>query len=246
MIKSKVSKQKTIKTIDKTLAWTKRIRNSSIYSQDNDTKEDSINSYGSNKIKSVSNRSKNKIIYNSKKASQKSINCIKGRNYKSAKRKNESVKNKARSATNLSKKMIWQGRRFAIRVSKKSIQGTKKIIHASISSIKGILNGLKSLVAILSAGGFLAVAVIVIICLIGLLVSSIYGIFFSSEKVGSIPMSNVVKEINNEMVDKIKQIQNTNMHDDYKLESDRAEWKEIISIYSAKVSKGTNEQELLT
>lgn len=246
MIKSKVSKQKTIKTIDKTLAWTKRIKNSSIYSQDNDTKEDNINSYGSNKIKSVSNRSKNKIIYNSKKASQKSINCIKGRNYKSTKRTNESVKNKARSATNLSKKMILQGRKFAIKVSKRSIQGTKKIIYASISSIKGILRGLKSLVAILSAGGFLAIAVIVIICLIGLLAGSIYGIFFSSEKVGSIPMSNVVKEINNEMVDKIKQIQNTNMHDDYKLESNRAEWKEIISIYSAKISKGNNEQELLT
>jgi len=59
-------------------------------------------------------------------------------------------------------------------------------------------------------------------------------------------MSDVVKEINKEMADKIQNIQDTNIYDDYVLEADRAEWKEVLAIYTAKITNGNNETEVIT
>ncbi len=142
--------------------------------------------------------------------------------------------------------MILQGRKLAIKVSKRSIQGTKKIVNVTISFVKGILSGLKSLVGILSAGGFLAMIVIVIICLIGLLVSSIYGIFFSSENVkNNIKMSDCIIELNKEMDNRIKTIEEMNPHDEIIITSKKAEWRDILSIYAVKISDGDNKQDVM-
>ncbi len=234
MIKSKDSKSRTIKVLDRTIVRVGRTEAFLTYSQNKNAKENNINNYGNEKIEHISKQSASHLIYDSKKVTKKSIDSM------------ENTRNIAKDITKINKKMVLQGRNFAIKALKNSIYGTKRIVHGIISSIKSIIIGLKSLIGVLSAGGVLAVVVIVVICLVGLLVGSIYGIFFSSEKVNTIPMNDVVKEINNEMLDKIKYIQNTNIHDDYKLESDRAEWKDVISIYSAKISKGINEQEVLT
>ena len=48
------------------------------------------------------------------------------------------------------------------------------------------------------------------------------------------------------MTDKIINLQQTNKHDDYKLISNRAEWKEVFALYVAKISNGNNTNELIT
>lgn len=59
-------------------------------------------------------------------------------------------------------------------------------------------------------------------------------------------MSSVISEINNEFVGKITYIQNNTTHDEYDITSNRAEWKDILAIYSAKVSNGKDDVELMT
>ena len=59
-------------------------------------------------------------------------------------------------------------------------------------------------------------------------------------------MSSVISEINNEFVGKITYIQNNTAHDEYDINSNRAEWKDILAIYSAKVSNGKDDVELMT
>lgn len=48
------------------------------------------------------------------------------------------------------------------------------------------------------------------------------------------------------MAEKIQNIQDTNVHDDYVLKTDRAEWKEILAIYTAKITNGDNKTEVIT
>lgn len=48
------------------------------------------------------------------------------------------------------------------------------------------------------------------------------------------------------MSDKIINIQQTNRHDDYKIISNRAEWKEVLALYVAKISNGNNTNEVIT
>lgn len=53
----------------------------------------------------------------------------------------------------------------------------KKAAQATATAVKAILAGAKALIAALAAGGWVAVVVLVVICLIGLIVSSPFGIF---------------------------------------------------------------------
>ena len=90
--------------------------------------------------------------------------------------------------------------------------------------------------------------VIIVICLVGLLVSSIFGIFFSSEKTSSnsITMKDVIAECNQEFSDKLQTIQDQNPHDDYVLDGSMASWKDVLTIYTVKQANGIDGQEVIT
>lgn len=126
-------------------------------------------------------------------------------------------------------------------IVKVSIKGIKETIRITIEIIKALIEALKSLIGAIVSGGWVSVIIIVVIALIGIICSSVYGIFFSSEKENEIKMSSIVKEINGNLADRITEIQNINSYDEYRIKSNRAEWKEILAIYSVKNSKDNNE-----
>lgn len=59
-------------------------------------------------------------------------------------------------------------------------------------------------------------------------------------------MSSVISEINNEFMTKITDIQKNTPHDEYDINSDRANWKDVLSVYAVKVSSGKDNVELMT
>lgn len=274
-IKTKDMKPRTVKTIDKAVAWTERVKDPIVYANEKakDATDGQVNviDYGEDKIKYVSNRAKDEAIYASKKAGnytkEKTINyakkkyqkhkLIKGKNkdikgtvqktQKGIKTANRTVKNAekaAKEAAKASKRALEQGRKLAIKTAK----GVKIAVKATISAIKAIIAGVKSLIGMLAAGGAAAVVAIVIICLVGLLVTSIFGIFFSSEKTSKngITMKDVVAECNKEFGDKLETIQKQNPHDEYILEGNMSSWRDVLLIYTVKQSNGTNKQEVIT
>ena len=89
------------------------------------------------------------------------------------------------------------------------------------------------------AGGWVAVIIVIVICLIGLLCSSVFGIFMSGEKTSTnaITMNEVVAECNKEFSEKLQSIQDSKPHDDYVLEGSMAKWKDVLLIYTVKQSK---------
>ena len=131
----------------------------------------------------------------------------------------------------------------SIKVATKSI---KAAIQFSIKILKGIIAAIKSLISAIIAGGWIVVVAIIVIAVISILCSSIYGIFFSSEKENGTQMSEVVKEINIDLANRIKQIQNSNSYDEYKIESTRADWKDILAVYTVDTTKGNNEEDIMT
>ena len=278
-IKTKDMKPKSIKTMDKAVAWTERIKNPIAYvnkkTKDISTGQENIIDYGEDKIKYTTNRIKDELVYASKKTinytknktinyakkkyQQKKLiknkpNDIKGKSektrktVKSAERTIKNTEKAAKEGVKASKIIVEQGRKLAIEGTKKAIKGTKVAIKIMISAIKGMIASAKSLVGMLAAGGSLAIIAIIIICMIGLLVTSIFGIFFSSDKSSgnAILMSDCVAELNTELDNRIKTIKNNNPHDEVVIHSNRAEWKDILSVYSVKVNKGTNEEEVMT
>ena len=115
----------------------------------------------------------------------------------------------------------------------------KLAIKATTSSIKAIIAGSKTLISALIAGGWIAVIIIIICCLIGLFCNSVFGIFLSNEDVekNNITINDVVRELNNEVSIKISNIQQSTRYDECIITSNQAEWKIILSIYIAPFPK---------
>lgn len=162
---------------------------------------------------------------------------------------NKGIKN-SKSTYKVAKKSIdnsKRGLKLAKETARKTAQSIKAAVKATISAIKGIIAGTKALIAAIVAGGWVAVVIIIILTMVGLLFGSIFGIFFSSESSGSgRTMNSVVMELNTELANKIIEIQNKETYDDYEIINNRAEWKDILALYVAKVSNGSNEADVVT
>ena len=124
----------------------------------------------------------------------------------------------------------------------------KKTTKASVSAIKMIIAGTRALIAVLIGGGWIFLTVIIIICMIALLLSSVFGIFFSGEDSGTgMTMQSVVSSINENYENELSTIKENNPHDVLEMKGSRAVWKEVLAVYSVKVNTDPNNpQEVVT
>ena len=272
-IKKKEKIKGTIKTLDKGKIATDKAKSNIVSIKERgensygNTNENNANEYAVNRLSAggklaVYNSNKiktrgNEAVRDTKDNFIKTKNKIKTIKSKLTEKKNiKEVKKKIKTSKKIVKdtpkvvkqtvKTTERAKMLAVKTAKTTYKGIKTAFKATVSMVKGIIAGTKALISLLLAGGWVAIIIVVIICLIGLICTSWLGIFFSSESTGTVPMSSVVKEINKEMADRIVEIQNSNIHDDYKIESDRAEWKDVLAIYTAKVTKGNNSADVIT
>jgi len=118
----------------------------------------------------------------------------------------------------------------------------KTAAKAMAAAIKAIIAVAKGLTALIAAGGWIAVVVILVICLAGLLLGSAFGIFYSNESPGgNTPvMTEVVSQLNNEFSARIQWIQDENPHDTLDLSGSdsisTSHWREILAVYAVKVA----------
>lgn len=277
-IKVKDIAKKGVKTINKAVVQTERFKDNIVRTKEKaeETVSNDINSneYASNKIKFATNRAFDESVNQFNKQGQKSFMKTK-ENYQKSKAKIKQLKKKikdkrkvkstvkntktviktskevAKKTEKTAKETIKASKRamqIAKETAKRTAQGVKVAIKTTISAIKTIIAGTKALVAAIVAGGWVAVIVIIVICLVALMCSSIFGIFFSSQKTSanSITMNTVVAECNQEFSDKLQSIQDSNPHDDYVLEGSMASWKDVLTVYTIKQSNGVNQQDVMT
>lgn len=132
--------------------------------------------------------------------------------------------------------------------AKAAVTTAKAAVKATIAAIKAIIAGIKALVAAIVAGGWVAVVVIIIICLIALILGSVFGIFFSGEDSGTgMSMQTVVQEINTEYEAKLDETKASVSYDVLEMSGSRAVWKDVLAVYSVKVNTDPdNPQEVAT
>ena len=277
-IKVKDIAKKGVKTINKAVVQTERFKDNIVRTKEKaeETVSNDINSdeYASNKIKFATDRAFDESVNQFNKQGQKSFMKTK-ENYQKSNAKIKQLKKKikdkrkvkstvkntktaiktskevAKKTEKTAKETIKASKRatqIAKETAKRTAQGVKVAIKTTISAIKTIIAGTKALVAAIVAGGWVAVIVIIVICLVALMCSSIFGIFFSSQKTSanSITMNTVVAECNQEFSDKLQSIQDSNPHDDYVLEGSMASWKDVLTVYTIKQSNGVNQQDVMT
>lgn len=277
-IKVRDIKDKGVKTINKAVVQTERFKDTIVRTkekaEETASSDTNANEYASNKISFATNRAVDESVYQFNKQGQKSLMKTK-ENYQKSKIKIKAFKNKLQAKKNAkntiknsktaiktskqvakntqkvakeSVKASQRAAKLARETAKRTAQGIKVAVKATISAVKAIIAGTKALISAIIAGGWVAVVVIIVICLVGLLVSSIFGIFFSSEKTSpnAITMKDVIAECNQEFSDKLQTIQDQNPHDDYVLDGSMASWKDVLTIYTVKQANGITGQEVIT
>lgn len=167
---------------------------------------------------------------------------------KAAIKTTEQTAKAAKAAAKTSVKTAQKAAQAAKATAKATAHAVKVAVKATLAAIKAIIAGTKALIAAVIAGGWIAVAVILIICLIGLLVGSVFGIFFSGEDSGNgMTMQTVVREINADYDSRLDEIIDGTSHDVLEMSGSRAVWKEVLAVYSVKTTTDPdNPQEVAT
>ena len=167
---------------------------------------------------------------------------------KAAIKTTEQTAKATKAAAKTSVKTAQKAAQAAKATAKATAHAIKVAVKATLAAIKAIIAGTKALIAAIMAGGWIAVAVILIICLIGLLVGSVFGIFFSGEDSGNgMTMQTVVREINADYDSRLDEIINGTSHNVLEMSGSRAVWKEVLAVYSVKTTTDPdNPQEVAT
>lgn len=182
-----------------------------------------------------------------KKAKTKPVSKdIKGAD-KTIKTVNHSVNQTVKSSSDTARKSYISSKQSA-KTTKKSAEAAKKGFEKSAKTmkeaakhtkkiVKGIIEGVKAVVNAIIAGGWLSVVIIILLCLVGALASSFYGIFFSTETSESgMNISTVIQEINADYDNKIDEFKVSGNYDSIEINGSKANWKDVLSIYAVKTT----------
>lgn len=125
----------------------------------------------------------------------------------------------------------------------KAAQATaQKASQAAGRALRAILSAARSLAAAMMAGGSTVLSMVLVICLIGLLIASPFGIFFSGEDSGTgYTMPDAVSMLNSEFSARIEQIKAENPYDE--LDMDNAgsaamisNWRDVLAVYAVRTT----------
>ncbi len=192
-----------------------------------------------------------------KKANTKPV-CkdIKGAD-KTIKTVNHSVNQTVKLSSDTARKSYISSKQTA-KTTKKSAEAAKRGFEKSAKTmkeaakhtkkiVKGIIEGAKAVVNAIIAGGWVSAIVIIILCLVGALAGSFYGIFFSTETSETgMNISSVIQDINADYDNRIDELKSDD-YDRIEINGSKANWKDVLSIYAVKTTTDSdNPMEIAT
>ncbi len=117
----------------------------------------------------------------------------------------------------------------------------KKAAARAGNALRAILAAARSLIAAAAAGGSVVLALLVFICLIGMLIASPFGILFANEPAdsSSVALSTAIAQINVEYAGKLEELQ-AGDYDQIIIEGAPPDWQEVVAVFAVKTA-GTND-----
>ena len=108
------------------------------------------------------------------------------------------------------KQPMWHSKRSWFRqAAKQAGSAAKKAAAKAGNALRAIYAAAKSLIAAAAAGGSVVLALLVLICVVGLLIASPFGILFANEPADStsVALSTAIAQINEEYAGKLEELQ---------------------------------------
>lgn len=128
------------------------------------------------------------------------------------------------------------------RAAADSVRATaRKAAEAASRAVRDIIAGARTLVAALTAGGTVSVIIVVILCLVGLLMGSAFGIFFSGENADTgQTLQSVIRQINDEYAERLDELRAGYSCDTVEISGSRAPWQDVLAVYAVHTTASTD------
>lgn len=198
--------------------------------------------------RSIKRHEKNAAVKASSRQLRQERNAI-----KDTRRASDAAVNAEKASISVRKAVEREARKASIRVetarrtAKASAKNVKAAAEAMVKTVRAIIGAARELGAALASGGSVALIVMVLICLLGLLVGSGYGVLFSGEVAGEQTLQSAIQKINSEWQDKLNAARESCDYEQIRFSGSRSPWTDIIAIYAVRTaSDEENGQEVVT
>ena len=117
----------------------------------------------------------------------------------------------------------------------------REAAKASLAVIKAAIAAAQELISALAAGGWAVVVVVLVLCMVGLLIASPFGLFFSGAEGNGSGIPQAVAQLNGEFTAQIEQIKEDTPHDVLDLDNEAisavlANWRNVLAVYAVRAS----------
>lgn len=196
-------------------------------------------------VKTVNNEA-NKI-----KQSKRSLDAT-AKSIKKADKTVKTAKNTVKTTASTTKKTAEVAKRTkqtaqaTVRVTIKTVKVAAKVV---VEAGKAVVAGVKSIGAIIAGGGVPAVVVIIIICLIGAIGATCFGIFLANDETTGTQktMSQAISELTSEHYANLTAMKASYTYDLFEVQGNTSiNWKDILAVYAVKTTSGENPLEVVT
>lgn len=164
----------------------------------------------------------------------------------------KTAKNVAKKTASTTKKTAEVAKRTkqtaqaTARVTIKTVKIAAKVV---VEAGKAVVAGAKSIGAIIAGGGVPAVVVIIIICLIGAIGGTCFGIFLANDETTGTnkTMSQAISELTSEHYANLTAMKASYSYDLLEVQGNTSiNWKDVLAVYAVKTTSGDNPLEVVT
>lgn len=125
-------------------------------------------------------------------------------------------------------------------------RGVTAVAQAVGRTLRAMAAAARNLLASLAAGGSVCVLLVVVLCLVGLLAASPFGILFAGESgTGSVPVSAAVAQVNYDLNARLESLQ-SGSYDEIKIIGQPPEWADILAVFAVYVAGGDDPVDVAT
>lgn len=166
---------------------------------------------------------------------------------KTAKAAKKTVKTTA-STTKKTAEVAKRTKQTAQATARETIKTVKVAAKVVVEAGKAVVAGVKSIGAII-AGGVPAVVVIIIICLIGAVGGTCFGIFLANDETAGTnkTMSQAISELTSEHYANLTAMKASYTYDLLEVQENTSiNWKDVLAVYAVKTTSGDNPLEVVT
>ena len=185
------------------------------------------------------------------KQSKRSLD-VTAKSIKKADKTVKTAKNTVKTTASTTKKTAEVAKRTkqtaqaTIRVTIKTVKVAAKVV---VEAGKAVVAGAKSIGAIIAGGGVPAVIVIIIICLIGAIGGTCFGIFLANDETTGTQktMSQAISELTSEHYANLTAMKASYTYDLLEVQENTSiNWKDVLAVYAVKTTSGDNPLEVVT